>query len=174
MPCATGSPVVANVVVANVVVANVVVANVVVANVVVANAVVANAVVANAVADHRSALALASLFTAAGITHFARPKPYDAIVPGWVPGPARIWTYASGTAELAVAAAVSQPRSRRAGGLAAAALFAAVFPANVQMAADWRRRSVARRAIAYARLPLQGPLVWWALKVAGAADRPAA
>jgi uncharacterized membrane protein len=33
---------------------------------------------------------------------------------------------------------------------------------------------VARRAIAYARLPLQGPLVWWALKVAGAADRPAA
>ena len=145
MPCATGSPVVAN-------------------------AVVANAVVANAVADHRSALALASLLTAAGITHFARPKPYDAIVPGWVPGPARIWTYASGTAELAVAAAVSQPRSRRAGGLAAAALFAAVFPANVQMAADWRRRGVVHQAIAYGRLPLQVPLIWWALRVAAAAD----
>jgi uncharacterized membrane protein len=125
-------------------------------------------------AGQRSALALASLLAVAGITHFARPQPYDTIVPGWLPGSARTWTYASGAAELAVAAAITHPRTRRTGGLAAAALFAAVFPANVQMAVDWRRRSVPRRAIAYARLPLQGPLVWWALQVARAADRPAA
>jgi uncharacterized membrane protein len=125
-------------------------------------------------ADQRSALALASLLAVAGVTHFARPRPYDTIVPGWVPGSARTWTYASGAAELAVAAAITHPWTRRMGGLAAAALFAAVFPANVQMAVDWRRRSVARRAIAYVRLPLQAPLVWWALKVAAAADRPGA
>jgi uncharacterized membrane protein len=137
--------------------------------------VVGDAVVGDAgVARQRSALALASLLAAAGITHFARPQPYDTIVPGWVPGPARMWTYASGAAELAVAAAIAHPRTRRGGGLAAAALFAAVFPANVAMAADWRHRGAARRAVAYARLPLQAPLVWWALKVAAPANGPSA
>jgi uncharacterized membrane protein len=125
-------------------------------------------------ADQRRALALASLLAAAGITHFARPRPYDAIVPRWIPGPPRMWTYASGAAELAVAAAITHPRTRRSGGLAAASLFAAVFPANVQMAVDWRGRGAGPRAIAYARLPLQVPLVWWALKVATGADTSAA
>lgn len=116
--------------------------------------------------DHRNALALAGLVAGAGATHLARPRFCDAIVPRWLPGQARMWTYASGAAELTVAAAVLHPRTRRNGGLAAAALFAAVFPANVQMAADWRSRPVAQRAVAYARLPLQVPLVWWGLKVA--------
>src|SRR3712207_6911229 len=40
------------------------------------------------------------------------------------------WTYASGVAELAVAAAVAHPGTRRVGGFAAAALFAAGFPAR--------------------------------------------
>jgi uncharacterized membrane protein len=123
-------------------------------------------------ANHGSALALAALLAAAGVTHFARPRPYDAIVPEWVPGPSRMWTYASGAAELSIAAAVAHPRTRRNGGLAAAVLFIVAFPANVQMAADWRRRRITERAIAYARLPLQAPLVWWALKVAAAADGP--
>jgi uncharacterized membrane protein len=116
-----------------------------------------------------SALALAALLAGAGVTHFVRPGFYDAIVPRLMPGRPRMWTYASGAAEIAVAAAVLHPRSRRTGGLAAAALFAAVFPANIQMAADWRGRPAAQRAVAYARLPLQVPLVWWGLRVA--ADR---
>jgi uncharacterized membrane protein len=120
-------------------------------------------------AQYRSALALASLLAGAGVTHFARPMPYDTIVPRVLPGQPRMWTYASGAAEVAVAAAIIHPRTRRKGGLAAAVLFAAVFPANVQMAADWRGRPAAQRAIAYGRLPLQAPLIWWALKVA--ADR---
>jgi uncharacterized membrane protein len=122
--------------------------------------------------DRRRALALASLLAVAGITHFAQPRPYDAIVPRWIPGPPRTWTYASGAAELAVAAAITYPRTRRSGALAAAALFAAVFPANVQMAVDCRGRGAALRAITYARLPLQVPLVWWALKVARGAGGP--
>ena len=55
---------------------------------------------------------------------------------------------------------------------AAAALFVAVFPANVQMALDWSDRSPVEQAVAYARLPLQIPLIWWALRVAR--PRPAA
>ena len=118
-------------------------------------------------ATQPGAVALTSLLAAAGITHFARPRPYDTIVPRWLPGPPRGWTYASGAAELAAAAAIACPRTRRTGSLAAAALFAAVFPANVQMAVDWRHRPVAQRAVAYGRLPLQVPLIWWALRVAG-------
>jgi len=49
--------------------------------------------------------------------------------------------------------------------LAAAALFVAVFPANVQMAWDWRRRPWPYRAIAFGRLPLQAPMVAHALRV---------
>ncbi|MCM0675405.1 hypothetical protein NCC78_12000 [Micromonospora phytophila] len=112
------------------------------------------------------AAALAGLLTAAGIAHLVRPGIYDPIVPRALPGPARFWTYASGVAELAVAAAVARPATRRAGGLAAAALFAAVLPANVQMAVDWRHRPAAQRAVAYGRLPLQVPLIWWAARVA--------
>ncbi|GAA1333872.1 DoxX family protein [Saccharothrix algeriensis] len=109
----------------------------------------------------RSARALAGLLGAAGALHFARPRPYDAIVPRSLPGKPRTWTYASGVAEVAVAA----PRTRRLGGLLAAGFFAAVFPANVKMAWDLRSKSPRTRVIAFGRLPLQVPLVLWALRV---------
>ncbi|GAB1642713.1 MauE/DoxX family redox-associated membrane protein [Krasilnikovia sp. MM14-A1259] len=112
------------------------------------------------------AAALAALLTTSGVGHFARPEPFDRIVPRTLPGSARTWTYLSGAAELAVAAALTRPRTRRLGALAAAGLFVAVFPANVKMAVDWRHAPPVYRAAAYARLPLQVPLVWWALRVA--------
>jgi uncharacterized membrane protein len=114
----------------------------------------------------RTALALAGLLVTSGTAHFARPKPFDRIVPRALPGSPRTWTYVSGVAELAVAAALLSPRTRRLGGLAAAGLFAGVFPANVKMAIDWRHADPVPRAIAYGRLPLQIPLVLWGLKVA--------
>src|SRR5882757_9750870 len=109
-----------------------------------------------------SAFALAGLLGVAGVSHFAIPGFYDAIVPHAIPGPARAWTLASGLLELACGAAVALPRTRRLGATAAAVLFVAVFPANIQMAVDWRSRPVLDQAIAYARLPLQVPLVVWA------------
>lgn len=112
----------------------------------------------------RPAPALAATLVATGLLHFATPAPFDTIVPRALPGAPRRWTYLSGAAELAVAAAVTLPRTRRLGGLTAAALFVAVFPANVQMALDWRRRSPAQRTLAWGRLPLQLPLLAWALR----------
>jgi uncharacterized membrane protein len=106
------------------------------------------------------------LLAASGVTHLVAPRPYDAIVPRSLPGSARTWTYVSGMAELAVAAALAGPRTRRLGGWAAAGLFVAVFPANVKMAFDWRGRPAPWRAVAYARLPLQVPMVLAALRVA--------
>jgi uncharacterized membrane protein len=117
-------------------------------------------------ARHRDALALGGLLTLTGVIHFVRPRPFDAIMPRSLPGNPRTWTYVSGAAELAVAAAVLHPRTRRLGGYAAAALFAGVFPANVRMAIDWRHAPPARRAVAYGRLPLQVPLILWGLRVA--------
>jgi uncharacterized membrane protein len=112
-----------------------------------------------------TAYALSGLLTVAGITHFAQPKQYDQIVPPQMPGKARWWTYGSGVAELALGAAIANPSTRRRGATAAAGLFVAVFPANVQMAWDWRDRGPLARTIAYGRLPLQAPLVAWALAV---------
>ncbi len=113
----------------------------------------------------RAAVAMAAFLAGAGVTHFASPAFYDPMVPTQLPGSARFWVQASGVAELGVAALVALPRTRRFGGLAAAALFVAVFPANVKMAMDWSDRSPRERAIAYGRLPLQIPLVLWARKV---------
>jgi uncharacterized membrane protein len=108
---------------------------------------------------------LAALLAMAGATHFAAPHLYDAIVPRRVPGPARAWTLVSGAAELACAVAIVRRPTRRLGATAAVILFVAVFPANVQMAIDWRGRPLPERLVAYGRLPLQIPLVIWALRV---------
>ncbi|MFH8989541.1 hypothetical protein [Streptomyces sp. NPDC017940] len=122
------------------------------------------------------ARSLARVLGGMGALHFLAPKPFDAIVPRQLPGGARAYTYASGVAELAVAAALACPRTRRVGGFAAAGLVAAVFPANVQMAYDWRHRPAPLKALAYGRLPLQVPLLAWALLAArqGAREQSAA
>ena len=119
----------------------------------------------------RSPQLLAGVLATAGVLHFAAPKPFDGIVPKGLPGSARTWTHLSGVAELGCAAAVAHPRTRRLGGLLTAGLFVGVFPANVQMALDHRRRPLPQRAVAYARLPLQLPLIAWAWGVRRSATK---
>lgn len=111
---------------------------------------------------------LAVLLGGAGILHLAKPAPFDAMVPHALPGEPRTYTYASAVAELGVAGLLAVPCTRRAGGLAATALFVAVYPANLQMAYDWRHAEPRKRAIALARLPLQGVLIAQGLQVARA------
>lgn len=112
--------------------------------------------------DRRRALPLAALLLAAGAAHFVVPRPYERIVPGLFDDPA-FWVRWSGVAQMACAGLVAHPRTRRAGALVAAGVFVAVFPANVKMALD----GGLPYGLAWARLPLQVPLVWWALRVAG-------
>jgi uncharacterized membrane protein len=45
---------------------------------------------------------------------------------------------------------------------AALALFIAVYPANIKMAIDWSSRPMPDPLFAYARLPLQFGLFYWA------------
>jgi uncharacterized membrane protein len=120
--------------------------------------------------SERSPLLLAGLLAAAGVTHFAAPRPYDATIPSGLPGTPRAWTYATGVAELALAAGVALPRTRRTAALATAAFFVGVFPANVKMAMDWRHRPAPLKAAAFGRLPLQVPLVLWARSVAASGE----
>jgi uncharacterized membrane protein len=124
-------------------------------------------------ASARSATGLAVLLVGAGILHGLAPRPYASIVPRFLGAP-RAWVYGSGVAELAVGAAVARPATRRAGARAAAALFVLVFPANVTMAVRAVRsgRGPAYTGVALLRLPLQYPLVRWALAVSRA-DGPA-
>ncbi len=108
------------------------------------------------------------MLSVTGTAHFAVPRVFDGIVPAALGAP-RFWTLASGAAELVCAAALVSSRTRRLGGWGSAALFVAVFPANVTMAAaalasPWT--SSRYRAATLLRLPLQVPLVWWALRVA--------
>lgn len=101
------------------------------------------------------------------------PGPYDRLIPRRL-GPPRRWVYASGVAELAGGLLLTHPRTRRLGARWAAVLFVAVFPGNVKMARDaglptTARELRGRRGVAWARLPLQAPLVWWAWRL----SRPA-
>lgn len=108
---------------------------------------------------------LAGVLGVAGVAHFAAPASYQATIPALLPYP-RALVYLSGAAELLCAAGLAAPRTRRLAGWATAALFVAVFPANVQMAIDSAHASTAHRLLLLGRLPLQVPLVLWAAQVA--------
>ncbi len=99
----------------------------------------------------------------AGTLHFVVPGAYERIVPRWLGNP-RAWVYGSGVLELAGGALLALPRTRRAGAWLTAATIVAVYPANVQMAIDAGMPRDALGWVAWLRLPLQLPLLAWALK----------
>ena len=114
----------------------------------------------------KDVLALAGVFAASGVLHLARPEVYEPLMPDLLPAHREI-IFASGLAELACAAGLLHPRTRRAAGWASAALLVAVYPGNVKMAGDAARsRSTRFMAVAFGRLPLQVPMVRTALKAA--------
>lgn len=117
-------------------------------------------------ADRRSLIGLCVLLVGAGILHFVVPGPYRRIIPAPLRVHAAALVAASGACEIACAALLVIPRTRRLGALATAALFVAVLPANVQMALDVTRADSAAllRIAAWLRLPLQIPLILWALR----------
>ena len=105
-----------------------------------------------------------------GLAHFIFPQGLDAIVPGFLPSEPRFWTYLSGIAEIIIGITLFAPLSIKIGAkplrllaaFAALALFIAVYPANINMAIDWSSRPMPDPLFAYARLPLQFGLFYWA------------
>ena len=114
---------------------------------------------------------LAGLLTFAGALHFTSPRPYERIMPAVFPDDShRPLVYASGAAELGCAALLAVRRTRRLGGWLTAALLVAVFPANVKMALDGGIAGagfpLGSPVVAWLRLPLQLPLIAWAVGIA--------
>jgi uncharacterized membrane protein len=102
---------------------------------------------------------LAGIFTTSGVTHLVRPEVFEPLMPAWVPRHREVILW-SGVAELACAAGLVVPATRRAAGLASVLVLLGVFPGNLKMAVDASRtRSTKFKAIAYGRLPLQLPMV---------------
>lgn len=126
------------------------------------------------------ALSLAATLAATGVLHLAKPGPYDRLIPRAL-GKPRPWTIGSGIAELGCAAALALPATRRAGSLATAVLVVTVFPGNITAALRARRartrsgaeRPDAKELLAWARLPLQLPLLAWALAAGRSGARAA-
>jgi uncharacterized membrane protein len=108
---------------------------------------------------------IAALLLGVGTVHFVAPKPFDEIIPAELPGSPRFYTYASGVAEIGIGGLLLVQRTRRLAALAAAALFIAVFPGNVNMVRLWWGKPWPMRIFALARLPLQIPMITTALKV---------
>ncbi|MDQ2677138.1 MAG: hypothetical protein M3Y51_00230 [Actinomycetota bacterium] len=114
----------------------------------------------------RSRLTFAAGLIGMGVLHFVVPKPFEKIVPKWIPWRrgAVLW---SGVAELASGALLAMPATTKAGGWLAAGTIVAVYPANLQMAVDATRNPDAGKfatAVTWLRLPLQVPMVLRALR----------
>lgn len=112
--------------------------------------------------ERTSRFGLVALLTIAGVAHFLSPKGFDDIVPKFL-GNKRAWTYASGVAELTGAVLLARTKTSRLGGWWATILFVAVFPANVYAAVK-PVPPFDNPVLGYGRLPLQIPLVLWALR----------
>lgn len=107
----------------------------------------------------RTARLVAGAFTVNGVLHLVKPKLFAPAMPAWVPAHHEVIVW-SGVAELACAAGLAVPRTRRVAGLAGLGLLLGVYPANVQMAVDaLHGDNRAAQAATLARLPLQWPMI---------------
>lgn len=113
-----------------------------------------------------SRAALAAFFAFTGAMHFLRPRFFEAIVPPAIEVRKREAVAISGAAEIAGAALVLPPLTRRLGRWWLLGLLLAVFPANVHMAVSPEQirgldmRRFPRWAL-WARLPLQPLAMAW-------------
>jgi len=102
---------------------------------------------------------LSVTMVAAGVLHFVAPGTFTKIVPDWLPAP-KVLVLVSGFFEIAGGLGLLVRRTRTAAAWGLAALFAAVFPANVNMAVH--KIYTDNPWILWGRLPFQGMLIAWA------------
>lgn len=112
----------------------------------------------------RDAKLLATGFLASGTVHLVRPDVWEPLMPDWVPAHREVIIW-SGVAEIACAAGLLFAPTRKAAGLASAALLAGVYVGNVKMAVDAAKSdNLPLKAAAFGRLPLQFPMIRAALR----------
>ena len=105
---------------------------------------------------------VAAAFSISGVVHLVHPTTFTGIVPHFLPFSTAL-VYASGVTELICA--VGLWRRQRWAGYAAAVLLLAVWPANLQDAVTTQEgHDLMAQVITWLRLPLQIPLIWFALQ----------
>ena len=104
-------------------------------------------------------------FLTTGVLHFLATEAYAGIVPDYLPAH-RALVLLSGGAEIAGGLGVLDPRTRAAAGRGLVALLVLVFPANLDMALHAQRHSIPAELL-WARLPLQGVLIWVVARATG-------
>lgn len=105
---------------------------------------------------------VATAFTVSGIIHLVHPTTFTSIVPHFLPLKTE-FVYISGVAELICA--VGLWCRQRWAGIAAAVLLILIWPANLQAAiAAQQGHDESDRFFDWVRLPLQVPLIWFALQ----------
>jgi uncharacterized membrane protein len=115
-----------------------------------------------------SILATALLFSVAGILHFVKADSFLKIMPSYVPWPLAM-VYLSGAAEIAGGLGLLMPLLRPAAVCGLVVLLIAVFPANIQMALH--PDGSIPPPLLWLRLPFQGVLIWWVIRLAGASGK---
>lgn len=115
---------------------------------------------------------LAIFFVFAGMLHFLIPDAYARIVPPALPAPLLL-VWISGIAEILGGVGLLIPATQRAAACGLVALLIAVFPANIYMAVAHVPASgiLGLHWVQWLRLPLQIPLVLWAMRYARPAKR---
>lgn len=102
---------------------------------------------------------LSAMMVATGILHFVLLGSFAKIVPEWLPAPKAL-VLVSGFFEIAGGLGLLVRRTRTAAAWGLVALFAAVFPANINMALH--KIYTDNPWILWGRLPFQGVLIAWA------------
>ncbi|MGO4258343.1 DoxX family protein [Marmoricola sp. RAF53] len=112
----------------------------------------------------RDAKIVVGAFLVSGTVHLVKPEVFEPLMPSWVPAHREV-VLGSGVAEIVCALGMLVPRTRRIAGLASAALLVGVYPGNVKMAVDASKtRNTPFKVAAFARLPLQVPMIRGALR----------
>ena len=117
---------------------------------------------------------MAIMLFVTGTSHFVFPDQFNELVPSFMPGDPGLWTLLSGVAEIVIAVMLLASFEKKIAGKPvrlwgayfAFALFVAVYPANINMAIEWSSRDMPQPLFAYARLPLQFGLFYWAWALA--------
>jgi uncharacterized membrane protein len=102
--------------------------------------------------------------TATGLAHLVIPAPFIRVMPDYLPAHAAL-VFLSGVAEIAGGIGLLIPKLRQTAGRGLVILLVAVFPANIDMALH-PPAGIPVWAL-WLRLPLQIPLILWAVKAGG-------
>jgi uncharacterized membrane protein len=103
------------------------------------------------------------LYMGAGVMHFVATHAYERIMPAYLPAHLEL-VLLSGAAEIAGGFGVVLPATRRAAAWGIVCLLISVMPANVWMAQHPELTPGVPVWLLWLRLPLQLPLIWWALQ----------